>query len=73
MTEREKSISDMQCRVFRMAQRKWGMSPEACARLFKEHDLLGYIEDCYEGLHLNSYACALDELEELLQREGVQP
>lgn len=48
-------IADMQCWVFRMAQSKWKMSPSDCAELFKKYDILGFIADCYDILHLNSY------------------
>lgn len=50
-------IADMQCWVFRMAQSKWKMSPSDCAELFKKYDILGFIADCYDILHLNSYEC----------------
>ena len=48
-------IADMQCWIFRMAQSKWKMSPSDCAELFKKYDILGFIADCYDILHLNSY------------------
>lgn len=64
-------IADMQCWVFRMAQSKWKMSPSDCAELFKKYDILGFIADCYDILHLNSYECALHDVETLLKNRGV--
>ena len=64
-------IADMQCWVFRMAQSKWKMSPSDCAELFKKYDILGFIADCYDILHLNSYECALHDVESLLKNRGV--
>lgn len=64
-------IADMQCWVFRMAQTKWKMTAKDCADLFKKYNLWGFIENCYDSLHLNSYACALAEVEELLKHRGV--
>lgn len=64
-------IADMQCWVFRMAQSKWKMSPSDCAELFRKYDILGFIADCYDILHLNSYECALHDVESLLKNRGV--
>ena len=71
MSERELDIADMQCWVFRLAQTKWKMSSKACAELFKKYDVFGFINDCYDSLHLNSYACALADVEILLKNRWV--
>ncbi len=65
------NITDMQCHVFRMAETKWGMPPEACAEIFRKYDILGFIRECYDSLHLSSYQCALDDVERLLRNKGV--
>ena len=36
MSERQISIADMQCWIFRMAQTKWKKSPKECSELFKK-------------------------------------
>ena len=71
MSERQKDIADMQCWVFRMAQMKWKMPPKDCSELFKKYDLLGFIEECYDLLHVSSYACALEDVEDILKANGV--
>ena len=71
MSERDIDISDMQCWVFRMAQARWKMSAKDCTALFKKYNILGFIADCYDILHLNSYECALNDVEELLKNRGV--
>lgn len=71
MSQEQINITDMQCRVFRMAQKKWGISPSECARLFQKYDVLGFISECYDLLHLSSYQCALDDIEEMLHAKGV--
>ncbi len=48
---------------------KW--LPAICAELFKKYDILGFIADCYDILHLNSYECALHDVETLLKNRGV--
>ena len=71
MSERQLDIADMQCWVFRMAQTKWKMSSTDCAELFKKYDILGFISDCYDTLHLNGYECVLHDVETLLKNRGA--
>lgn len=71
MSQDQINITDMQCRIFRMAQKKWNLSPDACADLFKQYDILGFISECYDVLRLSSYQCALSDVEELLRNRGV--
>ena len=71
MSEHEIDVADMQCWVFRMAQTKWKKSPEECAKIFQENNIMGFISDCYDILHLSSYECVLDDVEELLKNRGV--
>lgn len=70
MSERQLDIADMQCWVFRMAQTKWNMSPGDCAALFKKYDILGFISECYDILHLNGYSGVLHDVETLLRNRG---
>lgn len=74
MSEYNIDIADMQCWVFRMAQSKWKMSLSDCAELFKKYDILGFIADCYDILHLNSYECAfiiLQLLEAIMKNQNI--
>lgn len=71
MNQRQLDIADMQCWVFRMAQSKWKISPKECAKLFKTYDIFGFISECYELLHVSSYSCALEDVEDILQANGV--
>ena len=71
MSQEELGIADMQCWVFRNAQRRWNISPSACVRIFKEHDLLGFISECYDLLHVSGYERALDDIESILHSKGV--
>ncbi len=65
----DKDIADMQCWVFRMAQVKWKISAKECADIFRKNDVFGFIAECYDSLHLNSYACVLDDVETLLHNQ----
>ncbi len=71
MNQEQIGIADMQCWVFRHAQKKWNLTPAACAEVFRKYDLLGYIAECYDLLHVSSYQCALDDIEDILRRKGV--
>lgn len=71
MTQRQVDIADMQCWVFRMAQNKWNLTPSECVTIFQKYDIFGFIARCYDMLHLSSYECALDDVEEMLREQGV--
>ena len=71
MSQEQIAIADMQCWVFRKAQKKWNISPVQCAKIFKKYDLLGYISECYDLLHVSSYQCALEDVEDILREKGV--
>lgn len=71
MSQRELDIADMQCWIFRMAQTKWKISARECSKLFRQYDILGFIKECYELLHVSSYECALRDVEDILRANGV--
>lgn len=54
-----------------MAQAKWNIAPSECADIFKKSDLLGFISECYELLHVSSCKCALDNIEQILLANGI--
>lgn len=72
MSNRDLDIADMKCWVFHMAQVRWNMTPKNCAEIFKRYNVLKFIEECYDLLHLSSYECALNDVEELLRNQGVK-
>ncbi len=53
-----------------MAQKKWNITSAACAELFIKYDLLGYVSECYDLLHLSSYQVALKDIEDILRSHG---
>lgn len=71
LSQEQIGIADMQCWVFRKAQKKWNVSPSQCAQLFRKYDLFGFISECYALLHVSSYECALEDVEDILRRKGV--
>ena len=73
MTSEQIDIADMQCWVFRMAQTKWGKPPGEVATIFMDNGVFEYVSDLYGLLHLNSYDCALKDVEDYLSAKGVGP
>lgn len=71
MSQEQINITDMQCRVYRMAQKKWKMMPKDCTKIFRRYNIFGFISECYDTLHLASYDCVLRDIEEILQSNGV--
>ncbi len=71
MSQEQINISHMQCWLFRLAQSQWELPPEKTAAIFKQHDILGYIADCYDVLHISSYQTALRDIEKMLAKKGV--
>jgi len=71
MSQEQINITDMQCRLFRMAQREWHLSPSECTDLFRNNKVFDFISDCYDSLHLSSYQRALEDVKELLLTRGI--
>ena len=72
MSQEQIAISDMQCWLFRKAQQKWHISPSECTNLFRQYNIMDYIRECYDILHLSSYDHALQDVEDILHQGGVQ-
>lgn len=64
-------ITDMMCRIFHLAETKWNMTPAETSAIFKQYNILGFIAECYDSLHLSSDLCALTDIETLLNNKGV--
>ena len=71
MTAQKIDVDDMTCWVFRLAQKKWNISSDECAMLFKKYGLFAYIEECYDILHLSSYESVVSDLEDILKTNGI--
>ena len=71
MSQRQLDIADMQCWIFRTAQAKWNISAKKYSELFKAYDILSFISECYELLHVSSYDHALHDVEDILEAHGV--
>ena len=65
-------ITFMQTRLIRLASEEWHLSVEQIIHLFKEADVLGYIEKCYGIFHCEGDEAVLEDITEFLQRKGIE-
>ena len=57
-------ITFMQTRLIRLASEEWHLSVEQIIHLFKEADVLGYIEKCYGIFHCEGDEAVLEDITE---------
>ena len=65
-------ITFMQTRLIRLASEEWHLSVEQIIHLFKEADVLGYIEKCYGIFHCVGDEAVLEDITEFLQRKWIE-
>lgn len=71
MPSMEQELTFMEVRLFRLAQTRWKMDRTECADIFREHDLLGYIQDAYEEFHEQGDEANMEDIEAFLSAKGV--
>ena len=57
-------ITFMQTRLIRLASEEWHLPVEQIIHLFKEADVLGYIEKCYGIFHFEGDEAVLEDITE---------
>ena len=75
-------ITFMQTRLIRLASEEWHLPVEQIIHLFKEADVLGYIEKCYGSycevekcygiFHCEGDEAVLEDITEFLQGKGIE-
>ena len=71
MSEKEE-ITFMQTRLIRLASEEWHLSIEQIIDMFKRADVLGYIEKGYGIFHCEGDEAVLEDITELLDRQGIK-
>ena len=56
----------------RLTSEEWHLPVEQIIHLFKEVDVLGYIEKCYGIFHCEGDEAVLEDITEFLQRKGIE-
>ena len=64
-------VLDMQIRVFRKFQLRHHLTPKETLRVFESCDILGFISECFELLHVSGDECVLDDVDRILANRGV--
>ena len=60
----------MQTRLIRLASEEWNLTVEKIILLFKEADVLGYIEKCYGIFHCEGDEAVLEDITEFCKERG---
>ena len=74
MDDQEYETSDilsMQVQLFRCFMARHKLDKWAALKLFQEHDLFGFISECYGLLCLSGDEYILDDLDKILANHGV--
>lgn len=61
----------MEIRVFREFIRRHKLETVEAYRIFDENDIWGYIESCYDVLHMSGDECVLEDIQKILSRNGA--
>lgn len=64
-------VLSMQIRLFRQFMERHNLDKSNASKIFKTHNIFGFITDCYDALHISSDACALNDIDTLLRNSGV--
>lgn len=65
-------ILDMQVRIFRKFGTRHHIAPKETLSIFEKFDILGFISECYELLHVSGDECVLDDIDGILLSRGYQ-
>ena len=65
-------ITFMQTRLIRLASEEWNLAVEQIIHLFKEANVLEYIEKCYGIFHCEGDESVLGDIAEFLERKGIE-
>ena len=65
-------ITFMQTRLIRLASEEWHLPVEQIIHLFKEADVLGYIEKCYGIFNCEGDEAVLEDITEFLEGKGIK-
>ena len=74
MDDQEYETSDilsMQVQLFRGFMARHHLDKRAALKLFQEHDLFGFISECYGLLSLSGDEYILDDMDKILVHHGV--
>ena len=63
----------MEVRIFRQFLERFKMKASDAYSIFEDYDIWGYIESCYDVLHMNGDECVLNDVQQILSKNGAIP
>lgn len=70
MSSREDAVLNMQISLIPLLADSWKVSISQLSELFKQYDVLGYIDTCYEMFNSTGNQGIIDEIEEYIEIQG---
>lgn len=70
MSAREKEVLNMQLVLIPLLAKHWKKTYAQLAVVFKEYDVLGYIDVCYENYNSTGNQGIIDDLREYIELQG---
>lgn len=70
MSSRADAVLNMQITLIPILAKSWKLSLEQLRDLFKEYDVLDYIDVCYEAFNSTGNQGIADELKEYIELQG---
>lgn len=68
----KQQIIYMQARIIRLASEEWNKPIENIALLFAKHNVLQYIERCFDLFHLEGDEAILEDVTSYLNKRGMK-
>ena len=70
MSSRADAVLNMQITLIPILAKSWKLSLEQLRDIFKEYDVLNYIDVCYEAFNSTGNQGIIDELKEYIEIQG---
>lgn len=70
MSSREDAVLNTQITLIHILAESWKLSLEQLRDIFKEYDVLNYIDICYEAFNPTGNQGIVDELKEYIEIQG---
>ncbi|MCQ2609445.1 MAG: DUF3791 domain-containing protein [Lachnospiraceae bacterium] len=65
--KKDEDMDFLKCHIFRLSQKKWGVTKEVCLDIYKKNKIFEYIEDNYEFIHMQGLATSVSDIEKVIK------
>ena len=70
MVGRDKAVLNMQLTLIPILSKAWNKSYSALSDIFKEYDVLGYIDVCYENYNSTGNRGIIEDIQDYIEMQG---